>query len=241
MQHHTVLITGAARRLGAATARAMHEAGARVAIHYRGSRDDADALVADLNGRRADSAMAVQADINDVSSLPGLVDAVVERFGGLSGLVNNASSFYPTPLAEVTVDAFDDLVGSNFRAPLFLSQAAAPHLVAAGGFIINMVDIYAARPLADHVVYCAAKAALASVTRSLARELGPAVRVNGIAPGPVMWPESGMTDEVQAEILSRTALKRAGSPTDIARTALFLAESDYVTGQIIAVDGGRSV
>lgn len=241
MQHKTVLITGAARRLGAASARALHTAGAQVAVHYRGSRAEADALVADLESRRAGSAMAVRADLNDLTALAGLVGAVVDRFGRLDGLINNASSFYPTPLAEVTPETFDDLVGSNFRAPLFLSQAAAPHLTEADGFIINMVDIHAARPLADHVVYCAAKAALASVTRSLARELGPQVRVNGIAPGPVMWPEAGLTDEARNKIVAGTALKRPGSPDDVARTVLFLAEADYITGQIIAVDGGRSI
>jgi pteridine reductase len=237
-----VLITGSARRLGAATARRLHAGGACVAIHYRSSAADADALVAELNGLRSGSAVALQADLLDLSSLPGLVEAVVAAFGRLDVLVNNASTFYPTPVGEITPEQFDDLVGTNLRAPLFLSQAAAPQLRLHEGLIINMVDIHGSRPLKRHPVYSAAKAGLIMLTRSLARELAPKVRVNAIAPGPVMWPEGGIDPELRQKILERTALRRPGSPEDVARAAYFFAaEAPYVTGQVLAVDGGRSL
>jgi pteridine reductase len=236
------LITGAAKRLGAAMVRAFHEAGAAVVVHYRGSAAQAEALVAELERARPGSAMACQADLNDLERLPGLIDAAVSRFGRLDVLVNNASSFYPTPVGTITAEQWDDLLGSNLRAPLFLSQAAAPALRETRGCIINMADIHGLRPLRAHPVYCAAKAGLVMLTRSLARELGPEIRVNAIAPGPVMWPEDGLPGDLREEIVNKTALKRTGSPDDIARTALFLAaDAPYVTGQIIAVDGGRSI
>jgi len=236
------LITGAARRLGAATARRLHAGGAGVAIHYRSSSGDADALVETLNGQRRGSAIAVQADLLDVDSLPGLVEAVVQAFGRLDILVNNASTFYPTPVGDITPQQFEDLVGTNLRAPLFLSQAAAQQLRLNEGLILNMVDIHAQRPLKRHPVYCSAKAGLVMLTRSLARELGPQVRVNGIAPGPVLWPEGDLDPGLKESIIERTALKRPGSPEDVARAAYFFAaEAPYVTGQILAVDGGRSL
>ena len=236
------LVTGSARRLGAAIVRRLHAAGARVAVHYRSSSADADTLVASLNEARRDSAVALQADLLDVESLPGLVGSVVGAFGRLDILVNNASTFYATPLGTITPAQFYDLLGTNLRAPLFLSQAAAAQLTAQQGLILNMVDIHGARPLKRHPVYSAAKAGLVMLTRSLARELGPAVRVNGIAPGPVMWPEGGLEPALQQKIIARTALGRAGSPEDVARAALFFAtEAPYVTGQILAVDGGRSL
>jgi pteridine reductase len=171
-----------------------------------------------------------------------LIAAAVTEFGRLDILINNASSFYPTPMGQITVAQWDDLIGTNLKAPLFIAQAAAPRLRAQRGLIINMVDIHAVRPLKDHPVYCAAKAGLAMLTRSLARELGPEIRVNGIAPGPVLWPEGDMDEALKSEIIDKTALKRTGSPQDIARTALFLArDAPYITGQIIAVDGGRSI
>ena len=192
--------------------------------------------------RRADSALAVRADLRDVARLPALVEAALKRFGRLDVLVNNASTFYPTPMGTITPAQFDDLVGTNLRAPLFLSQAAAPALRESRGLIINMVDIHGRRPLRDHPVYSSAKAALIMLTKSLARELGPEVRVNGIAPGPVLWPERDLDDSLKAEIIAKTALKRPGSPEDIARAAHFFAvEAPYVTGQVIAVDGGRSL
>jgi pteridine reductase len=238
----SVLVTGGAKRLGAAMARKLHGAGADIVVHYHRSRPAADALVAELEALRPGSALAVCADLHDVDRLPALVDAAVARYGRLDVLVNNASTFYPTPVGTITPAQFDDLVGTNLRAPLFLSQAAAPALRATQGLIINMVDIHARRPLKAHPAYSAAKAGLVMLTKSLARELGPDVRVNGIAPGPVLWPERDLDETLKAEIVAKTALKRSGSPDDIARTALFLAtEAPYVTGQIIAVDGGRSL
>jgi len=238
----SVLVTGGAKRLGAAMARKLHGAGADIVVHYHRSRPAADALVAELEAVRPGSALAVCADLHDVDRLPALVDAAVARYGRLDVLVNNASTFYPTPVGTITPVQFDDLVGTNLRAPLFLSQAAAPALRATQGLIINMVDIHARRPLKAHPAYSAAKAGLVMLTKSLARELGPDVRVNGIAPGPVLWPERDLDETLKAEIVAKTALKRSGSPDDIARTALFLAtEAPYVTGQIIAVDGGRSL
>lgn len=236
------LVTGSARRLGAAIVRTLHGAGGRVAIHYKSSSREADALAAELNALRTGSALAVQADLLDLARLPGLVESVVRAFGRLDILVNNASTFYPTPVGEITPAQFDDLFGTNLRAPLFLAQAAASQLRLHEGLIINMLDIHASRPLKRHPVYCAAKAGLVMLTRSLARELAPQVRVNGIAPGPVLWPEGGLDADLQKKILERTALKRMGSPEDVARAALyFAAEAPFVTGQVLAVDGGRSL
>ncbi len=237
-----VLVTGAARRIGAAIVTCLHGNGARVAIHYRGSAEAAEELAATLNAARADSARAFQADLLDVGHLPGLVAAVTQWGGRLDGLVNNASTFYPTPVGAITEEHWTDLVGSNFKAPLFLSQAVAPHLREAHGAIVNIVDIHAQRPLRDHSVYGPAKAALAMLTRSLAKDLAPDVRVNGVSPGAILWPENGMTDAVQETILRQVPLGRAGDPDDIAGCVLYLLrDATYVTGQIIAVDGGRSV
>ena len=236
------LITGGAKRLGNAMAHALHGAGAQLVIHYRSSKAGADALVAELNGLRADSAVALSCDLLDTPALPKLVVQTLEQFGRLDILVNNASSFYPTPVGTITEQQWDDLVGSNLKAPLFLAQAAAPALRATRGLILNMVDIHAQRPLPDHMVYTVAKAGLVTLTKSLARELGPEIRVNAIAPGPVLWPEHEMSNELQQEIIGKTALKRRGSPDDIARAALFFAkDAPYVTGQILAIDGGRSI
>jgi pteridine reductase len=239
----TVLITGGARRIGAAIARELHGAGANLAVHYRKSGAEAEALVAELNAARPKSAATVQADLLDLGRLPALVEFAVRTFGALDVLVNNASTFYATKIGEITPAAFDDLFGTNLRAPLFLSQAAAPELRKSRGLIVNIVDIHALRPLRHYTTYCAAKAGLHMLTRSLARELGPDVRVNGISPGPVLWPEGGAGDPaVREKVIQRTLLKRMGTPADIARTALFLAaDAPFVTGQILAVDGGRSV
>ena len=237
-----VLITGGAKRLGAAIGRRLHAAGANVVVHYHQSRPAADALVAEFEALRAGSALAVRADLHDVARLPDLAQAALARFGRLDVLVNNASTFYPTPVGSITLQQFDDLVGTNLRAPLFLSQAATPALRESRGLIINMVDIHGRRPLKAHPVYSSAKAGLIMLTKSLARELGPEIRVNGIAPGPVLWPERDLDAALKDEIVARTALKRSGSPDDIARTAHFFAvEAPYVTGQVIAVDGGRSL
>jgi pteridine reductase len=236
----TVLITGGARRLGAATAQALHRAGANVVIHYRSSSKDATALIATLNAARAASAITVQADLLDAARLPELVAASVRHFGRLDILVNNASTFYATPVGEITTDQFEDLIGTNFRAPLFLAQAAAAELRRRRGLILNMCDIHGMKPLKNYPTYSAAKAALIMLTRSLARELAPEVRVNGIAPGPVMVPED-LDAALEAEIISKTPLRRIGDPQDIGRTALYFATlAPYVTGQILAVDGGRS-
>ena len=237
-----MLVTGGAKRLGAAMVRRFHAAGADVVVHYHRSQHAATEFTDTLNRLRAGSASIVCADLNDVDALPGLAAAAVERHGRLDVLVNNASTFYPTPVGSITATQFEDLVGTNLRAPLFLSQAAAPALRSAHGLIINMVDIHGRRPLREHPVYSAAKAGLIMLTRSLARELGPEVRVNAIAPGPVLWPERELDAALKAEIVAKTPLKRSGSPDDIARTALYLAtEAPYVTGQVIAVDGGRSL
>lgn len=237
----TVLITGAARRVGAAIVRTMHGAGANLVLHYRKSASEAAQLADELNSQRPQSLVTIQADLLDTPKLPSLVEFAVRTFGGLDVLVNNASTFYPTPIGEITPAAWDDLMGSNVKVPLFLSQAAAPALRKSSGLIVNIVDIHALRPLRNYTVYCAAKAALHMITRSLAKELAPAIRVNGIAPGPVMWAEQ--SDSATREmIVERTLLKRMGSPEDIARTALFFATSaPFITGQILAVDGGRSV
>lgn len=239
----TALITGGARRVGAAIARALHGAGANIVIHCHRSMCDAQALATDLNALRAASASAVSLDLLATARLPELIEHVEQRFGGLDILVNNASTFYPTPIGEITEAHWDDLLGSNLKAPLFLSQAAAPALKRSQGLILNIVDIHGLRPLRRYPVYVAAKAGLIMLTRSLARELGPEVRVNAIAPGPVMWPADGVADPaLQAKIIDRTLLKRAGSAEDVARTALFFAaDAPYITGQIMPVDGGRSV
>lgn len=238
----TVLITGAAVRVGAAMARAFHAAGANLVLHYRRSIGDARALASELENIRGQSTHLVQADLLDTTVMPRLVDESIGAFGRLDVLVNNASSFYPTPIGTITAAQWQDLMGSNVKAPLFLSQAAAPHLKVVSGQIINIVDIHGTRPLREHPVYSTAKAALIMLTRSLARELAPDIRVNGIAPGPVLWPARGHDAERRAKVIDRTLLKRVGSPTDIARTALFLAaDAPYITGQIIILDGGRSV
>ena len=243
LEGKVVLITGGARRIGAAVARRVHAAGARLMLHYRSAEQDAQALQRELNTTRPDSVALVQADLLDIAGLPALVKNTLARFERLDALVNNASSFYPTVLGEITGKDWDDLVGTNLKAPLFLSQAAGPALKKTGGCIINIIDIHADRPLRNYMVYSVAKAGLAGLTRSLARELGPEVRVNGVSPGPVMWPEDGAFDEVMRQrIVSQTVLRRTGEPDDVARAVYYLiAEAPYVTGQIIAVDGGRSI
>jgi pteridine reductase len=238
------LVTGAAKRIGAVIARTLHAAGANVAIHYNRSATDAERLAAELNGQRPGSAFTVAADIVDIAAVERMAKQVVERIGTgrLDVLVNNASNFYPTPLGTITLAQWEDLMGSNLKAPLFLSQALLPALRAARGVIINIVDVHAQRPLRDHPVYGPAKAGLAMLTRSLAKDLGPEIRVNGVSPGAILWPEDGMSDSLRAAIIKQTALKRTGEPEDIANTVLFLVrDAPYITGQIIAVDGGRSV
>jgi pteridine reductase len=235
------LVTGSARRIGATIVRTLHADGARVAIHYRGSAAEATALAAELNGVRSNSAATFQADLVDTAALPALAERVLDWAGGIDVLVNNASSFYPTPIGEITEDAWDDLVGSNLKGPLFLSQACLPALRKARGVIINLVDIHGQRPLRNHHVYSPAKAGLAMLTRALAKDLGPEIRVNGVSPGAILWPSDGMTADVKKSILEQIPLDRAGSPADIAGCVLYLVrDATYVSGQIIAVDGGRS-
>jgi pteridine reductase len=242
LRDQVVLITGGARRVGAEIARTLHAAGANIVIHYRSSAAAAIALADQFNLARPRSATIHSAHLSSADAPEKLVAATLLEFGRLDILVNNASSFYPTPVGQITVPQWDDLMGSNLKAPLFLSQAAAPSLRARHGLIINMIDIHGLRPLKAHPVYSSAKAGLAMLTRALARELGPEIRVNGIAPGPVLWPEGDMEAELKREIIDKTALKRHGTPRDIARTALFLArDAPYITGQIIAVDGGRGI
>jgi pteridine reductase len=235
-----VLVTGAARRVGAVIAAAFHAEGARVAVHYRTSQAEAEALVARLEAARPGSARAFQAELSDLAACERLPAAVVRAFGRLDVLVNNASSFYATPVGSITADQFDDLVGTNLRAPLFLAQAAAPELAKREGLVLNIADIHGLRPLARHAVYSAAKAALVMLTRALARDLGPAIRVNAVAPGPVLWPEHGVDAALRERIVARTALKRAGTPEDVAKAALFFAkDAPFVSGEVLAVDGGR--
>lgn len=241
LEGKVALVTGAAHRIGAQIVRTLHRAGMDVAIHFRRSAESAAALGNELLQQRDGSVLLVQADLTRQGEIEQLVERVTAWRGKLDLLVNNASTFYPTPLANVTEAQWEDLIGSNLKAPFFLSRQAAPHLRASRGAIINLVDIHAERPLKEHPVYSMAKAGNAMMVKSLARELGPEVRVNGVAPGAILWPDQGLDDDAKAEILLRTALKRPGAPEDIARTVLFLArDADYVTGQIIAVDGGRS-
>ncbi|BAK75250.1 pteridine reductase [Pseudogulbenkiania sp. NH8B] len=239
-----VLITGGARRVGAGIARHLHAGGSRLVLHYRGSRAEAESLALELNGVRRGSVVLVQADLHDIAGLPRLVETALEAFGRLDGLVNNASSFFPSGIGHIDEAVWYDLMGSNLKAPLFLAQAAAPHLKASGGAIVGIVDIHAERPMKSHVVYNLAKAGHAQLIRSLAIELAPEVRVNGVAPGSNLWPEgeSFFDEEHKRRIEASIPLARIGTPEDIARAVQFLLfDAAYVTGQVLAVDGGRSV
>ena len=239
-----VLISGGAKRVGAAICRRLHAGGATLMIHYRSSAAEAEALKSELESNRPHSVALVQADLLDTPSAPRLVDETMARFGRLDVLINNASSFFPTAVGDITEQAWEDLVGTNLKAPLFLSQAAAPQLRRHRGAIVNIVDIHADRPMKDYAVYSIAKGGLVALTRSLALELGPEVRVNGVAPGAIVWPEDeAWSNEAERErIVAQTSLKRVGNPDDIARAVCFLvADAPYVTGQILAVDGGRSI
>ena len=241
-QNKVALITGGVRRIGAEIATLLHEQGFRLALHYRNSRTEAKALQEKLNAIRADSVILIQADLHVTKGLNALVKSTLESFSQLDVVVNNASSFYTTPVGKATEEDWDDLVGSNLKAPFFLAQAAAPALKKSNGCIINIVDIHAQNPLKAHSIYCMAKAGLAMMTKSLAKELGPEVRVNGVSPGAILWPENEMDELTQQRIVSRSFLKRQGNPSDIAQTVLFLAiKAPFITGQIIAVDGGRSL
>jgi len=235
-----VLITGAARRVGAVIARTLHAADYDLALHFRNSRAELDALMADLETRRANSTLALQADLTDAERLPGLTDTAVARFGRLDALVNNASIFHATPLGGIAAAQCDEFFAVNARAPLLLAQAAAPHLKAARGAIVNITDIYAERPLPQHAAYGMSKAALRMATLALAQELGPEVRVNAVAPGNVLWSENPVKAETPQTLVEQTALQRQGTPEDIAGAVLWLIrDAAYVTGQTLRVDGGR--
>lgn len=237
-----VLITGAAKRVGAVIARNLHANGYDLALHCRHSIAEADALAVELTAQRANSVLVLQADLAGIEALPQLVDAVLARYGRLDALINNASAFYPTPLDTATPAQWDELFASNAQAPFFLAQAALPALRTAHGAIVNLVDIYAERALAKHPIYVMAKAALIAMTRSLALDLGPEIRVNGVAPGAVMWPSDGKSYDDKQAMLARTPLKRAGAPEDVASAVLWLLrDASFVTGQIIRVDGGRTI
>ena len=236
------LITGGARRVGAAIARRLHAAGANVLLHYRDSQAEAKKLAAELNALRAKSAATVKAELLAPIAPRALVTAARQEFGRLDVLVNNASSFFAVELGAIEPSHWEELIGANLRAPLFICQEALPELAAHEGSIVNIVDIHADRPLKGYAVYTIAKAGLAALTRSLALELAPRVRVNGVAPGAIAWPDDGQFDESErARILATTPLGRTGSPEDIAQAVHFLACAPYVTGQVIAVDGGRSI
>jgi len=237
------LITGAAQRIGATISRTLHQAGYRLVIHYRSSATAAEALATELNSQRPDSAITLQADLDDMSQVERLAQQAQVAFGQLDLLVNNASSFFPTPVDESSQQQWDQLINSNLRAPYFLASALNPALRQQQGCIINLVDIHAQRGLKNYPIYSIAKAGLQMMTMSLAKELAPRVRVNGVSPGAILWPEADaeLSEEAKAELLAKVPLERIGSAEDIARTVLFLAQSPYITGQIVAVDGGKSL
>ena len=242
LEGKVAVITGGARRIGASIARTLHHEGMKLVIHYHESADAARELQAELHHHRSDSVLLVGTDLLDPAKLEKLVSQANTEFGQLDVLVNNASSFYPTPIGQTTDKQWEELIGVNLKAPYFLSQAAAGALTESNGCIINLVDIYAERPLKNYPVYNVAKAGLIGLTRTLARELGPEVRVNAVSPGAILWPEGDIDEIAQQRLISRTPLKRTGNPTDIAQTVLFLVrDADFLTGQIVNVDGGRSI
>jgi pteridine reductase len=237
-----VLITGAAKRVGAACARMLHAEGCNIFLHYRSSSADATSLCDELNRMRPNSARIWQADLLNLRDLESMAEAAISTWSGLDVLVNNASAFYPTTLSSVTEQQWDELLGSNLKAPFFLTKVLAPELASQQGVIVNIIDVHAERGLKNYPVYSIAKAGLAAMTKIMARELGPEVRVNGVSPGAIIWPESELSDAEKQEILSRIALRRQGSPDDIARAVRFLVQDgNYITGQIISVDGGRTL
>ena len=244
MQDKIILVTGGARRIGETICRKLHSEGMNLMVHYRSSEREAQVLQTKLNQIRPGSVALIQADLLDITQLPILVNETIKHFGRIDSLVNNASSFYSSPIAKITEKSWDELIGSNCKAPLFLSQAAVPHLKKQHGCIVNIVDIHAKWPLKKYVIYSSAKGGLATLTRSLALELAPEIRVNGVSPGSILWPENGeWSDELaRKHIIGKTLLKRIGEPGDIAKTVLFLiSDAPYITGQIIVVDGGRSI
>jgi len=236
-----VLITGAAKRIGATCARVLHNQGCNFLLHYRASDLEARQLCDELNQKRPNSALLIQGNLLNMNELEMIAKTAISSWGGIDVLINNASSFYPTPMGSTTEQQWDDLLGSNLKAPFFLSTALTDCLAMRQGCIINIVDIHAERGLPDYSVYSIAKAGLVAMTKILAKELGPSVRVNAIAPGTILWPETGLSEQDKSEIMQRVPLKRTGSPEDIAKAALYLIDSGYVTGQILTVDGGRTL
>ena len=237
-----VLITGGAKRIGARIARTLHAEEMNLVIHFNTSNDDANELCSELNSIRNDSAIAIGSNLTNQTEVESLITKVIETTGQLDVLINNASTFYPTPIEDITLEDWDNLMGTNLKAPLFLCKHAAPHIKESKGCIINMIDIHASKPLKNHPIYGSAKSGLVMLTRSLAKDLAPEVRVNGIAPGMILWPENGPSEETKQKVIDQIPLKRSGEPNDIAQTVLFLiAHADYITGQIIAVDGGRGI
>ena len=244
MQNKIILITGGARRIGEAICRKLHSEGMNLMIHYRSSEKEAQLLQAELNQIRTKSVALVQADLLDTTRLPILVNETINHFGRIDSLINNASSFYSSPIEKITEKIWDELIGCNFKTPLFLSKAVAPYLKKQHGCIINIVDIHSEWPLKEYMVYSSAKGGLATLTKSLALELAPEIRVNGISPGPILWPENGAWSDqlTRQNIINKTLLKRIGKPNDIAKAVSFLiSDAPYITGQILAVDGGRSI
>lgn len=244
MSAPVALITGGARRIGAATARHLHSKGWNIIVHYRTSSTEAEQLTTQLNSLRQHSAQALRADLTQQPALALLAQQSIDEWGRLDALINNASTFYPTPVDSATEQQWDDLIGSNVKAPFFLTQQLAPALRQSAGAIINIADIHAERPLSEHPLYCIAKAGNVMLTKSLARELAPDIRVNGVAPGAIMWPEdtAELDASAKAAIVDKIALKRTGEACDIANTIYFLlSDAPYITGQILAVDGGRTL
>lgn len=242
VEHKVALITGSARRIGAEIARTLHLAGDNIILHYRGSASQALQLCEELNQQRADSAAAIQADLTQIKTLDHLIENAFNTWKRLDILVNNASVFYPTPISAIDESTWDQVMTTNLKAPFFLSRAAASLLKQHQGCIVNIDDIHALRPLNNHLVYSVSKSALRSLTRALSKELGPDIRVNGVAPGAILWPEHSLSDQQKQDILTKTMLKRVGQPSDIAKTVKFLAhDADYITGQVISVDGGRTL
>ena len=242
LQDKVALITGGSRRIGASTARRLHQCGMKLVIHYRRSADQAEELRAELCAQRPDSVMLIRGDLTEIAKVKNLVRQCVNKLGRLDALINNASVFFPTPIRTAVEDQWQLIMETNLKAPFFLSQAAAPYLKKTHGAIVNITDIYAHRPLAEHAIYCASKAGLWSLTQSLAHELSPEIRVNAIAPGAIMWPENDTDELSHQRLVSRTPLRRVGDADDIARAVKFLlTDADFITGQMINVDGGRTV
>lgn len=242
LQDKVALITGGSRRIGASTARTLHECGMKLVIHYRRSADEAEALRAELCDKRPDSVMLIRGDLTEVAKVKNLVRQCAGELGRLDALINNASVFFPTPIRSGSEDQWQLIMETNLKAPFFLSQAAAPYLKKTRGAIVNITDIYAHRPLPEHAIYCASKAGLWSLTKSLASELAPEIRVNAVAPGAIMWPENDTDELSHQRLVSRTPLRRIGDADDIARAVKFLlTDAGFITGQIINVDGGRTI